>query len=64
MEKWYSIELEKKYNDLFEKGLKLNNVYFEKSCINDNLFHYELCMSEYKVNAINDLLDLIYHLEG
>ena len=60
MEKWYSIELEKKYNDLFEKGLNLNNVYFEKSCINDNLFHYELYMSEYKVNAINDLLDLIY----
>ena len=60
MKKWYSIELEKKYNDLFEKGLNLNNVYFEKSCINDNLFHYELYMSEYKVNAINDLLDLIY----
>ena len=60
MKKWYSIELEKKYNELFEKGLNLNNVYFEKSCINDNLFHYELYMSEYKVNAINDLLDLIY----
>ena len=40
MKKWYNIELEKKYNALFEKGLKLNNVYFEKSCINDNLFHY------------------------
>ena len=60
MEKWYSIELEKKYNDLFEKGLKLNNVYYEKSCINDNLFHYELYMSEHKENTINDLLDLIY----
>ena len=60
MEKWYSIELEKKYNDLFEKGLKLNNVYYEKSFIKDGLYHYELYMSEYKVNAINDLLDLIY----
>ena len=48
MKKWYSIELEKKYNDLFEKGLNLNNVYFEKSCINDNLFHYELYMSDIK----------------
>ena len=60
MKKWYNIELEKKYNEIFEKGLKLNNVYFEKSFINDNLFHYELYMSEYKVNTINDLLDLIY----
>lgn len=60
MKKWYSIELEKKYNDLFEKGLKLNNVYYEKSFIKDGLYHYELYMSEYKVNAINDLLDLIY----
>ena len=51
-------------NDLFEKGLNLNNVYFEKSCINDNLFHYELYMSEHKENTINDLLDLVYHLEG
>ena len=31
MKKWYNIELEKKYNELFEKGLKLNNVYYEKS---------------------------------
>ena len=60
MKKWYSIELEKKYNELFEKGLKLNNVYYEKSFIKDGLYHYELYMSEYKVNAINDLLDLIY----
>ena len=60
MKKWYNIELEKKYNELFEKGLKLNNVYYEKSFIKDGLYHYELYMSEYKVNAINDLLDLIY----
>ena len=60
MKKWYNIELEKKYNELFEKGLNLNNVHFEKSCIKDGLYHYELYMSEYKVNAINDLLDLIY----
>lgn len=60
MKKWYNIELEKKYNELFEKGLKLNNVYYEKSFIKDGLYHYELYMSEHKENTINDLLDLIY----
>ena len=60
MKKWYNIELEKKYNELFEKGLNKNNVYYEKSFIKDGLYHYELYMSEHKENTINDLLDLIY----
>ena len=61
MEKWYSINLEKKYVELFKKALKNDNIYYELSKCG-NLYHFEIYMSELFVERINNMLDLVYFL--
>ena len=56
----YNIELNKNIWEHLRAYLKQNNIYYEASCIKDDLLHIQLRASEEQATNINLYLDFIY----